>query len=159
MPGFEDSYIGRIRRLVGNETLILPAARAVIQDESKRILLIRRRDNGQWGFPAGAVELGDSIFGCLKREVKEETGLDVISATPIALYTEPRYTFVNMYGDTYQLFSVTFRVDKWEGNLLTETDETIDAGFFPVDALPELPAHYLETLDDLQKYDGRLIVK
>jgi len=159
MPGFEDSYVGKVRKLVGDQVLIIPATRAVLLDERQGILLIRRRDNGQWGFPAGAIELGDSVFDCLKREVKEETGLDVISATPFAIYSESRFAFTNMYGDTYQLFSVAFRVDEWEGALVTETDETIDARFFPLDALPELPAHYHETMDDLQKFDGRLILK
>ena len=78
MPGFEDSYVGKVRKLVGDQVLIIPATRAVLLDERQGILLIRRRDNGQWGFPAGAIELGDSVFDCLKREVKEETGLDVI---------------------------------------------------------------------------------
>ena len=31
---------------------------------------------------------------------------------------------------------MSFRVDTWEGELLRVTDETVDAGFFPLDALP-----------------------
>ena len=49
-------------------------------DGEGRILLIRRKDTGEWGFPAGAVELGESVLDCCKREVREETGLDVMAA-------------------------------------------------------------------------------
>jgi hypothetical protein len=43
----------------------------------------------------------------------------------------------------------------------TETDETIDARFFPMDKLPEVQPHYLETLEDLKVYEstGELILK
>ena len=74
---YEESYVGQLRQLAGDRTLIVPAARAIIQDKDGKILLIRRRDNGQWDLPAGGIELGESITKCLKREVKEETGLEV----------------------------------------------------------------------------------
>jgi len=159
MGTFEDSYIGQLRKLVGHRKLITPGVRAIIQDEQGRILLVRRKDNGLWGMPAGHMELNESVFDCLKREVKEETGLNVISATPIAIYSEPRFSFKNVYGDYVQLFSIVFRVDKWDGTLITYTDETLEARFFPLDNLPKLPSLYKETLEDLERYDGRFIVK
>ncbi len=92
---FEESYLGQLRKLVGSRTLISPGARAIIRDEQGRLLLIRRSDNGAWGMPAGSMELHESILDCLKREVWEETGLEVLQATPIALYTEPRFAFIS----------------------------------------------------------------
>ena len=160
MPDFEESYAGKLRQCVGNQmTLIVPAARAVIFNERGEVLCIRRRDNGRWNLPAGGIELGESITGCLCREVKEECGLDVLEATAIVLNTEPRYLQVNAYGQSYQMFALAFRVDRWAGELVTETDETTDARFFPLDGLPELPPHQVETLEDLKRFDGRLIVR
>jgi 8-oxo-dGTP diphosphatase len=46
----------------------------------KRVLLIRRGREplkGQWSIPGGMVELGESLIGAMRREVKEETGLKV----------------------------------------------------------------------------------
>ena len=159
MPSFEDSYLGQLWRLVGNRRLIIPAARAVLRDDRGRVLLVRRSDNGAWGMPAGSLELGESIADCLKREVKEETGLDVLRATPIAIYSEPRFWFTNMYGNEHQMFAVVFGVDEWTGKLVTATDETLDARFFALDEMPEPRPHLLETLEDLRRYDGSLILK
>ena len=114
---------------------------------------------GRWNLPAGSIEIGESIYDCVCREVKEECGLDVLAATPISLYTEPRFTRANMYGSTYQMFAVTFRIDHWSGELARVTDETTDARFFPLDALPDLPRHQLETLEDIKIFDGHLILK
>lgn len=159
MPDFYDSYLGRLRALVGNRRLITPGTRAVIQDEQGRVLFIRRRDSNTWGLPAGSMELDESVLDCLKREVKEETGLDVISASPIAIYSEPRFAFTNAYGAEHQMLAIVFRVDKWEGTLLCDTDETVMAQFFSLEELPSLPPLYRETIDDLRKFDGRLILK
>lgn len=40
-----------------------------------RIVLIRRRDTGQWGLPGGMVDWDEDIPTAAKRELKEETGL------------------------------------------------------------------------------------
>jgi ADP-ribose pyrophosphatase YjhB (NUDIX family) len=44
-----------------------------------RLLLVRQRVDGtrDWSLPGGALEPGETIERCLKREMKEETGLDV----------------------------------------------------------------------------------
>ena len=109
--------------------------------------------------PAGSIELDESVFDFLKREVKEETGLDVVSATPIAIYSEPRFSFTNAFGGEHQMFSIVFRVDEWSGSLESATAETIDARFFPLDELPDFNDVYRETVKDLKSFAGKLILK
>ena len=46
MQDYEESYLGKIRKMIGKEKIIITAARAVIYDGDGRILFIRRRDNG-----------------------------------------------------------------------------------------------------------------
>ena len=94
-----------------------------------------------------------------QREVREETGLDIISATPIAIYSEPRFSFTNEYGAEHQMLAIVFRVDEWSGVLVSETDETVEARFFSVNELPDIPDLYRETLEDLKNFDSQLILK
>jgi len=158
MAGYEDSYLGQIRRLVGQKKVIVTAARAVVRDSEGRILFVRRRDNGQWGMPGGSQELGESILDCLKREVEEECGIAVLSATPIAIYSS--LSIRTAYDDPYQVFLVEFLIDRWAGFLVTETDETVDARFFAQSEPPDdLPDHYREALGDLRTYHGDLILR
>jgi ADP-ribose pyrophosphatase YjhB (NUDIX family) len=51
-------------------------AAAIVRDDG-RVLAIRRRDNGCWEPPGGILELNETIEEGLKREVREETGLDI----------------------------------------------------------------------------------
>jgi ADP-ribose pyrophosphatase YjhB (NUDIX family) len=157
-----ESYVGQLRALAGDRTLMFVGARAVLRDQRGRVLLIQRSDNGHWSMPAGAMELGESIADCAVREVREETGLRALRVSAFALYTGPDRTHTNMYGHTYQVFTTAFRIDEWDGELLRITDETTDAGFFHPDAFPApLSPSVTETLADLAVFEqaDRLILK
>ena len=57
---------------------VLGAAAVVIHDG--RVVLIRRGQApsaGEWSIPGGGVELGESVETALRREVREETGLEI----------------------------------------------------------------------------------
>lgn len=43
------------------------------------IVLIRRRDTGQWGLPGGMIDWGEDILNAAQRELREETGLNLVS--------------------------------------------------------------------------------
>ena len=49
----------------------------IVVDDYGRALLIRRLDNRRWEPPGGVLELGEAIHDGLRREIREETGLDV----------------------------------------------------------------------------------
>jgi ADP-ribose pyrophosphatase YjhB (NUDIX family) len=44
-----------------------------------QIVLIRRRDNGKWGLPGGMVDWGQDIPTTVRRELAEETGLELLA--------------------------------------------------------------------------------
>ena len=66
---------------------MLHVAVAVIRDEQGRVLLSRRREGthlaGLWEFPGGKVEPGESIDQALRREIHEETDLEVLAHRPL----------------------------------------------------------------------------
>ncbi|MFI6910482.1 NUDIX hydrolase [Nonomuraea sp. NPDC050394] len=49
----------------------------VIVDDQQRALLVQRRDNGHWEAPGGVLELNEDVESGLRREVREETGLEI----------------------------------------------------------------------------------
>ena len=155
--------MGRVRARVGDdEVLLFVGARAVLRDDAGRVLLVERSDNGSWSIPAGAMEVGESIDGTAVREFREETGLTATGVTPFALYTGARYTRTNQWGHTYQLHTTAFRVDGYTGELVTRTDETTGARFFPPDALPDpVTDSVKETLADLAEFEatGRFLLR
>lgn len=161
--GWAESYLGRLRASAGDaDTLLFVGARGIVFDDQHRLLLIQRSDNGRWALPAGAMELGESMQDCAVREVWEETGLRATSLTPFALYSGPRYTYTNEWRHMYQPLMMSFRIHAWEGELQRVTDETLDARFYPLDALPDPSSPILvEMLADLASFEetGQLVLK
>ena len=55
-----------------------------------RIVLIQRSDSGKWGLPGGMVDWGEDIPAATIRELKEETGLNVIKIRRlVGVYSAP----------------------------------------------------------------------
>jgi 8-oxo-dGTP diphosphatase len=52
-------------------------AAAIFDDSGAKVLLIKRRDNGNWEPPGGVLELDETIEDGLRREVREETGAEI----------------------------------------------------------------------------------
>jgi 8-oxo-dGTP diphosphatase len=59
---------------------------AVIHDPTGRLLLIQRGHDphrGLWSLPGGRIEAGESPEEAVVREVREETGLEVVPGRPV----------------------------------------------------------------------------
>ena len=67
-------YIKEMRELIGNRPLLLVGT-SVIAYRDGMILLQKRADNGEWGYPGGYLELGETVEESAQREFLEETGL------------------------------------------------------------------------------------
>ncbi len=63
---------------------------AVVAKKQNKFLLVREklpdRKNWLWNFPSGKVRYGESIFGAVKREMMEETGVEVPLIALISSY-------------------------------------------------------------------------
>lgn len=64
------AYIKEIRDLVGNRPLIMTSASGALLNKQKAVLLQERADTGDWGFPGGYMEFGESFEQTVKRELK-----------------------------------------------------------------------------------------
>jgi nucleoside triphosphatase len=58
----------------------LPAVAALIAGPDGRVLIVRTHKwSGLWGVPGGKVDYGEDILSALRREMREEVGLEIHS--------------------------------------------------------------------------------
>jgi 8-oxo-dGTP diphosphatase len=112
----------------------------IVIDDHGRALLISRRDNHRWEPPGGALELGESIHDGLRREVREETGLDVEPIALTGVYKNMSRAIVNL----------VFRC-KIAGGALAVNDEASDFRWAAESEVPGLmdEAYAVRVLDAL----------
>ena len=153
-------YIRTLRSKIGNMKVVIPGIRALIFDDRGALLLEKQSLFGSWALPHGCLDVGESILDALRREVKEETGLDVLRADPFGIYSDPKYSVTYPNGDEVQTLTMAFLVKEWSGDLRADDHEVTELGFFPLDALPSpiYPIH-VDTIVDYQASAGAFIVK
>ena len=65
---------------MNNTTWVMPthiiAAAGIVINENDEILMVKTHRGG-WVFPGGQVEVGENVIDAVKREVMEETGIDI----------------------------------------------------------------------------------
>ncbi|HEY9599544.1 MAG TPA: NUDIX hydrolase [Cyanophyceae cyanobacterium] len=55
-----------------------------------RIVLVQRRDNGKWALPGGMVDWGQDLPTTVRRELAEETGLELVEIRRlVGVYSAP----------------------------------------------------------------------
>lgn len=105
----------------------LPGVFAVIFDDQGRILCVRHNyGDGRWSLPGGGLEDGETVVEALKREVREETGLDVEPDRVIASYSGPEPGRQ----------SLVIRCKVTGGELIASNGEIAEVRFFGQDQLP-----------------------
>ena len=131
-------YVKELRELVGHRPLILPGSVVIISDSDNKILLQQRYD-GSWGLPGGLMEPGESFEETARRQVMEETSLELGDLTLIDIVSGSEYYLKLKNGD--ELYSITaiFSATQTIGSMSTDNDdndETFDIQYFSVDKLP-----------------------
>jgi 8-oxo-dGTP diphosphatase len=99
---------------------------AVVTDNEGRVLVVQRRDNGDWQIPGGVLELNESIPAGVRREVEEETGLLVEPERLTGVYKNLRLAVValvfraRLVGGTATTTEESANVDWWTADQITE---------------------------------------
>ncbi|WP_175072803.1 NUDIX hydrolase [Terribacillus sp. AE2B 122] len=145
-------YISYIRSKVGNEKVIMVVAGAFVLNEEGELLLQKRRDTDEWGLPGGFMEMGESTVETARREVFEETGLQLGDLQLFRVYSGPEYdkTFAN--GDQVALVQVLYSCREFTGELIRSNSESLDNAFFQMKELPkELFQEHVSFIQDFQQ--------
>lgn len=102
-----------------------------------RVLLDHRRD-GNWGLIGGALEVGESLEDCARREAFEETGLKVYELRLLGLFSHPTRIIEYPNGDVVQTVTVCF-AGETKSDSLHLSAESRDARFYSQVDLKSVP--------------------
>jgi len=106
--------------------------RVIVEDDDKRVLLVRHSYLSGWYLPGGGVDRGETMPEAASREVREEAG--------IAAEDPPRLLNIYLNAEVTGRDHVgLFHLERWREaeNFLMPNAEIVEAAFFMVDALPE----------------------
>lgn len=127
----------------GERPVLRPTARVLLLDPSDRVLLFLARDPDEpdhpfWYPPGGGVEEGESVEDAARREVHEETGLEVELGPQIGV----RRHVASFAGRTVDVRETWFLAR-------TPTSYVETSGFTPLEAAT-IEAHRWWTIDELE---------
>ncbi|MEV5318157.1 NUDIX domain-containing protein [Streptomyces sp. NPDC052687] len=129
-------FIRTLRAAAGHQLLWLPGVTALVFDDEGRVLLNRRTDTRRWSLIGGIPDPGEQPAACAVREVHEETGVRCVPERVVVVQALAPVTYEN--GDICQYMDITFRCRAVGGEARVNDEESLEVGWFEVDALPEL---------------------
>ncbi len=105
-----------------------------IGDGKGNILMTLRKsahEPGTWCPPGGHLEMGEEFIDCVKREVKEEIGIDVHAAEFVAVVN-------NVFSPEKHYVNVEFVVTSASGEPKNcEPEKMAEIGWYPLHNLPQ----------------------
>ncbi len=142
------SYISELRKIIGHRAIMATATAAIIYDEeNKSILFEKRSDFGTWCIPGGAIELGESLEDALKREVKEETNIDIFNPVFFDVKASTHVIYPNQ--DEVYYTDITYIVTEFSGELAHD-EESTELKWFKIDELPDNISPSM--IDDIERF-------
>ena len=115
-------FILDLRRKIAHDLLWLMGVSGYVQDAQGRVLLGRRSDTGEWAMVYGINEPGEEPADTVAREVKEETGVDVIVTDLVSVKSSRKIlTYAN--GDNTMYMDHLFSPDALPEPLAATTVE------------------------------------
>lgn len=106
------------------------AVGGIVEDEHDNILLVKTH-RGHWVFPGGQVEVGENLMDALIREIKEESGIDVVVEKLVGVYSNTA-TYEGYNGVKVVPTKVMMDfICKFKGGTLSISNETTESKWVP----------------------------
>lgn len=148
-------FIVKLREKIGHDPLWLVGVTAYVEDGEGRVLLGRRADTGEWALVYGINEPGEEPADTVVREVKEETGVDVVPTALAGVKASSRLV-VYANGDQTRYLDLLFVCRLSEGGCgdpSVSDEESLEVGWFALDAMPEpLSSSTVERIERVRAY-------
>ena len=146
-------YIMDLRKKVGHDPILTAGVGLLVFNENDEVLMQLRTDYNQWGFPGGAMELGESFEETAKSELKEETNLDIEELKMIKVLSGKDTYREYPNGDKLYDITAIFVIKKYSGNLKINDEESKLLQYFNINNLPDnmttYTKNYLEKFGDI----------
>jgi 8-oxo-dGTP pyrophosphatase MutT (NUDIX family) len=129
-------YINELRQLIGKRPLIMIGATLLIINRHDQLLMLKRNDNGCWGVPGGAMELGESLEDTARRETNEETGIAIKDLELFGIYSGQELYYRNPNGDEVYNVSVVYLTRNISETIEVNLIEHREYQYFDIRNLP-----------------------
>lgn len=140
-------FILDLREKISHDLLWLPGVTAVVLDDSGRVLLVQRADDLRWTLVTGCLEPGEQPAVGAVREIEEETAVIAVAERVLSVAALPVSVYAN--GDQARFLDVAFHCRLVSGEARVNDDESVDVGWFALDALPDsLPQRHRQCIQD-----------
>ena len=130
------SYIKDLRKNVGHAPILTAGVGLFVFNNKDEVLMQLRTDYNQYGFPGGAMELGESFEDVVRRELKEETNLDIIDLEMVKVLSGKDTYREYPNGDKLYDITAIYVVKKYSGDLKVNDNESKKLEWFNADNLP-----------------------
>lgn len=125
----------------GAKVVFRPAVYVFIKNSKKELLMIHNNGSKKWEIPGGGLEIGEDLVECGIREVKEETGFDIIIDSDIPLLIKKDLSVGSK--ENYEhgiLFYYTGKLksEKKGKQRFAKGEKILDAKFFSISELKSL---------------------
>jgi ADP-ribose pyrophosphatase YjhB (NUDIX family) len=108
--------------------------RALVLNKSKEILFVKEKLDNKWSLPGGWGEIGFTPSEVIRKEIKEETGLDANVLKLLAIYDKKCHPHPPQ---PFYVYKIVFLCEIYQGTIHTSFDIE-EARYFDIKGLPNL---------------------
>ncbi len=113
------------------------AAAGIVINEKDEVLMVKA-NHGGWVFPGGQVEVGENVIDAVKREVMEETGIEIEVGEVFCISSNTcKYPGYNGVKEVPTKIMLDF-LCRAKGGIPRPSDENVESAFFSRDKAREL---------------------
>jgi 8-oxo-dGTP pyrophosphatase MutT (NUDIX family) len=134
-------YVRGLRAQIGHDFMLMPSVAALIRADDGRVLLVRHVE-GRWQLPGGAVDPDERPDDAVRREAREEAGIEIEPLEVLGVFGGPEYRITYANGD-----DAGWVVSVYAARIVSGTpapgdpDEVADVGWFAPEEIAALELH------------------